>query len=72
MLSLLQAPIFVGQSTPRKRSHSSSAKSNSAVEDLAESLAEPEKVLQLGNRRADMKSLLQLAMTFDLIVLKKS
>ena len=63
----------MGQSTPRKKSRSlSRSRRDSVGEDWAGSLGgEPEKVLQLSNRRLDVKSLLQLAVNFELTHLKK-
>lgn len=76
-ISTLQSPVVVGQSTPRKKSHLLSAGSrsrnrNSVSEDGNDIWGESVKVLQLGNRRLDAKSLLQLATNFDLTHLKKS
>ena len=67
----MQPPTLHGQSTPRKRSSSLSVPMTGVAEDLNSSWSEPEKVIQLSERRVELKSLQMLATTFDLSSLKK-
>ena len=64
-------PSFdLGQSTPKRKSHSLSVQSKMA-NHLNNSLSMSEKVLQLHDHQAELKSLLLLASDFNLSDLKK-
>lgn len=67
----IQSFQTLGHSTPRKKSHSMPVR-NGMVSHASRSFCEPEKVLQLEDYRADLRSLLLLATNFDLGDLKKS
>lgn len=66
----MKPSAVVGQSTPRKKSQSHWIPSRLSVTEQRWS-SKPEKVVQLTDRRAELKSLLQLAASFERTDLKK-